>query len=130
MQTRDPTLTLTYLPHLDYNLQRLGPDLSHPRVQQDLREIDAVCGRLIDAAQASGRSVIVVSEYGITPVRDAVHINVITSYSIHYTKLYEVPATRSRRAPAHQGSGTRQRVARGLPPRPSLKDGRFFHLPA
>jgi len=75
METRNPTLTLTYLPHLDYNLQRLGPDLQHPRIQQDLREIDAVCGSLIDAAAASGRGVIVVSEYGITPVSDAVHIN-------------------------------------------------------
>ena len=75
MQTRDPTLTLCYLPHLDYNLQRLGPDLSHPRLQQDLREVDAVCGELIEAAQQSGRDIVVVSEYGITPVRDAVHIN-------------------------------------------------------
>jgi len=75
MQTRNPTLTLTYLPHLDYNLQRLGPDLAHPRVQQDLREIDAVCGTLIDTAASSGRDVIVVSEYGITPVRETVHIN-------------------------------------------------------
>jgi len=75
MQTRNPTLTLTYLPHLDYNLQRLGPDLGHPRVQQDLRELDAVCGTLIDHAAASGRDVIVVSEYGITPVADAVHVN-------------------------------------------------------
>jgi predicted AlkP superfamily pyrophosphatase or phosphodiesterase len=75
MRSRNPTLTLTYLPHLDYNLQRLGPDLGHPRVQQDLKEIDAVCGTLIDYAAASGRDVIVVSEYGITPVTDAVHVN-------------------------------------------------------
>lgn len=75
MRTRDPTLALAYLPHLDYNLQRLGPDVSHPRVRQDLREIDAVCGTLIDYAQASGREVIVVSEYGITPVTGAVHVN-------------------------------------------------------
>jgi predicted AlkP superfamily pyrophosphatase or phosphodiesterase len=75
MQTRNPTLALTYLPHLDYNLQRLGPDLAHARVQQDLKELDAVCGRLIDYAAANGRDVIVVSEYGITPVTDAVHIN-------------------------------------------------------
>ena len=75
MQTRNPTLTLAYLPHLDYNLQRLGPDLAHPRVQQDLRELDAACGTLIDHAASSGREVIVVSEYGITPVSDAVHIN-------------------------------------------------------
>jgi len=75
MQTRNPTLTLTYLPHLDYNLQRLGPDLAHPRVQADLRELDAECGKLIDFADATGRDVIVVSEYGITPVSDAIHIN-------------------------------------------------------
>lgn len=75
MATRDPTLTLCYIPHLDYDLQRFGPDLAHPAVQQSLRDTDAVCGGLIDAAQASGRDVIVVSEYGITPVRDAVHIN-------------------------------------------------------
>ncbi|MCD6043329.1 MAG: alkaline phosphatase family protein, partial [Burkholderiales bacterium] len=75
MQTRNPTLTLAYLPHLDYNLQRLGPDLAHPRVQQDLKALDAACGTLIDYAASSGREVIVVSEYGITPVSDAVHVN-------------------------------------------------------
>lgn len=75
MATRKPTLTLCYLPHLDYNLQRLGPDLSHPRLIQDLREIDGVCGELIEAAQGDGRRILVVSEYGITPVTDAVHVN-------------------------------------------------------
>jgi len=75
MATRDPTLTLTYLPHLDYNLQRLGPETEHPTIQKDLSEIDALCGQLIDAADKSGRHVIVVSEYGITPVVDAIHIN-------------------------------------------------------
>jgi predicted AlkP superfamily pyrophosphatase or phosphodiesterase len=34
-----------------------------------------VCGTLIDSAAARGRDAIVVSEYGITPVTDAVHIN-------------------------------------------------------
>jgi predicted AlkP superfamily pyrophosphatase or phosphodiesterase len=75
METRQPTLALTYLPHLDYNLQRLGPDLSHPRIQKDLREVDALCGQLIESAERDGRRVIVVSEYGITPTTDAVHIN-------------------------------------------------------
>ncbi|MGI9424826.1 MAG: alkaline phosphatase family protein [Hyphomicrobiaceae bacterium] len=75
MKTRNPTLALTYLPHLDYNLQRLGPDLNHPRLIQDLSEIDGVCGELIEAAEADGREIIIVSEYGITPTRDAVHIN-------------------------------------------------------
>ena len=75
MATRNPTLTLSYLPHLDYNLQRLGPDLEHPRIQKDLKEIDDLCGDLIEQAEREGRQVIVVSEYGITPVTDAVHIN-------------------------------------------------------
>lgn len=75
METRRPTLTLCYLPHLDYNLQRLGPDLSHPRLQQDLREVDANCGLLIEQAERTGAQVMVVSEYGILPVTDAVHIN-------------------------------------------------------
>jgi predicted AlkP superfamily pyrophosphatase or phosphodiesterase len=75
MEKHDPTLTLCYLPHLDYNLQRLGPDPTQPRLAQDLNEIDALCGELIEAAERGGRDVIIVSEYGITPVTDAVHIN-------------------------------------------------------
>ncbi len=74
-RTRRPTLTLCYLPHLDYNLQRLGPDLGQPRLQQDLEEIDALAGELIAEAEQDGTRIIVVSEYGITPVTDAIHIN-------------------------------------------------------
>lgn len=75
METRKPTLTLCYLPHLDYNLQRLGPVADHPRIAEDLREVDANCGELIEHAEKTGKDVIVVSEYGIMPVTDAVHIN-------------------------------------------------------
>jgi predicted AlkP superfamily pyrophosphatase or phosphodiesterase len=73
--TRKPTLTLCYLPHLDYNLQRLDPDPAQPRIAKDLEEVDALCGELIEAAERDGTRIIVVSEYGITPVTDAVHIN-------------------------------------------------------
>jgi len=73
MARRNPTLTLAYLPHLDYVLQRLGPD--DPRIAQDLREIDDVVGDLINAADATGRNVLIVSEYGIVPVKRPVHIN-------------------------------------------------------
>ncbi|HYU17681.1 MAG TPA: nucleotide pyrophosphatase/phosphodiesterase family protein [Chloroflexota bacterium] len=69
----DPTLTLIYLPHLDYCLQRLGP--GHPEVAADLRQIDAVCGDLIDHYQARDCQIIVLSEYGIGPVSRAVHLN-------------------------------------------------------
>lgn len=75
MATRSPTLTLVYLPHLDYGLQRLGPDVSHPRVRKDLSEVDALCGELIAAARQSGRRVVALSEYGITPVTGAVALN-------------------------------------------------------
>jgi len=44
-------------------------------LKQDLKEIDALCGQLIDYADRSGRDVIIVSEYGITDVDDAIHIN-------------------------------------------------------
>lgn len=74
-ETRKPTLTLVYLPHLDYDLQRLGPDRSNARLRQDLREVDALCGELIDAAQRADASVIALSEYGITAVSGAVAIN-------------------------------------------------------
>jgi predicted AlkP superfamily pyrophosphatase or phosphodiesterase len=72
-RTRAPTLTLVYLPHLDYDLQRFGPD--DPRIAKSLREVDAVAGDLIADAQRDGARVIVLSEYGITPVSRPIHIN-------------------------------------------------------
>lgn len=75
MATRRPTLALVYLPHLDYVLQRIGPDLRHHEVQRELRQVDALCGELIEQARATGRRVLVVSEYGITAVSGAVHLN-------------------------------------------------------
>lgn len=68
-----PTLLLAYLPHLDYNFQRLGP--TDPRVRDDVRAIDRVCGTLIDHCRATGRRILAVSEYGLTPVSGAIHIN-------------------------------------------------------
>jgi predicted AlkP superfamily pyrophosphatase or phosphodiesterase len=74
-RSRRPTLTLCYLPHLDYVLQRYGPLTENLDVARDLAAIDAVAGGLIDEAERDGDRVLVVSEYGIVPVRDAVHIN-------------------------------------------------------
>ncbi|MGH1342034.1 MAG: alkaline phosphatase family protein [Nannocystales bacterium] len=72
-RSRQPTLNLVYLPHLDYNLQRLGPN--DPKIAEDVRAIDAVCGTLIDEAERDDVRVVVLSEYGITSVSGAVHIN-------------------------------------------------------
>ncbi|MBH8565248.1 alkaline phosphatase family protein [Nostoc sp. CENA67] len=68
-----PTLSLVYLPHLDYCLQKFGHD--EKEIQADLQEIDAVCGELIQYYQARNAQVIILSEYGITPVSKAVDLN-------------------------------------------------------
>lgn len=73
MRTRNPTLTLVYLPHLDYGLQRLGPD--DPAIAKDLSEIDATVAVLLEEAANTRRDVIILSEYGIVPVSKPVHIN-------------------------------------------------------
>jgi predicted AlkP superfamily pyrophosphatase or phosphodiesterase len=69
----DPTLSLVYLPHLDYGLQKKGPA---PRdVGVELGELDAVAGDLIDFYESRGARVVVLSEYGIVPVSRPVHLN-------------------------------------------------------
>ncbi len=69
----DPDLALVYLPHLDYDLQRFGP--ADARIPAQVAAVDAEAGKLIDVARAQGRSVVVVSEYGIDAVTGAVAIN-------------------------------------------------------
>jgi predicted AlkP superfamily pyrophosphatase or phosphodiesterase len=73
LETRRPTVTLCYLPHLDYDLQRFGPD--SPEAVRACGEIDRVAGELAEWAANAGHTVVVLSEYGITPVRDGVHVN-------------------------------------------------------
>jgi len=68
-----PDLLLVYLPHLDYNLQRLGPD--DKRIRKDVQAVDAVAGALIEHVRAAGADVLVVSEYGIERAVGHVHIN-------------------------------------------------------
>ena len=69
----NPTLSLVYLPHLDYCLQRRGPQASENA--KDLAELDAVCGKLIDHFRGAGARIIILSEYGISPVSRPVHLN-------------------------------------------------------
>ena len=72
-QRHQPTLSLVYLPHLDYNLQRLGPQ--HAEIAADLKLIDEVASDLIAHLQQRDIEVVVVSEYGITSVDQPVHLN-------------------------------------------------------
>ncbi|MEU7916854.1 nucleotide pyrophosphatase/phosphodiesterase family protein [Microbispora bryophytorum] len=73
MTTHNPDLTLAYIPHLDYDLQRFGP--SDPRAAAAAAELDTVLTPLLDAAAAQGRTVVCVSEYGITDVSRPVDVN-------------------------------------------------------
>lgn len=69
----DPTLSLVYLPHLDYALQKHGPGT--PEAKRAAGEVDAVVGGLVDHFDAQAARVLVVSEYGIEPVVGSVHPN-------------------------------------------------------
>ena len=69
----DPTLTLIYLPHLDYCLQKFGPDIS--LIKSELVAIDKVIEQLITFYQRKNAKIILLSEYGIAPVNKPVHLN-------------------------------------------------------
>lgn len=69
----NPTLTMIYLPHLDYCLQKFGPDL--PKIADHLKEIDAVVEGLVHFYEKKNAQVILLSEYGIAPVNNPVHLN-------------------------------------------------------
>jgi predicted AlkP superfamily pyrophosphatase or phosphodiesterase len=66
-------LILTYLPHLDYDHQRFGPQST--RGEQALRDMDREAGRLIEGAVEQGREIAVVSDYAFEPVSQPVLLN-------------------------------------------------------
>lgn len=68
-----PHLTLVYLPHLDYDPQRFGPEACDmPKL---VGELDDACEPILDIAQKAGAKVWVVSEYGHITVNRAIEIN-------------------------------------------------------
>jgi predicted AlkP superfamily pyrophosphatase or phosphodiesterase len=72
-ERQHPDLTLIYLPHLDYNLQKLGPN--HPAIADDLVQLDTLVSDLITYLQERGIAIAIVSEYGITEVDRPIHLN-------------------------------------------------------
>jgi predicted AlkP superfamily pyrophosphatase or phosphodiesterase len=73
LREQGPDLTLVYLPHLDYDPQRHGPEgCDMPRL---VGELDAACAPLLDAAQSIGARVWVVSEYGHVQVNRPIFPN-------------------------------------------------------
>jgi predicted AlkP superfamily pyrophosphatase or phosphodiesterase len=69
----DPTLTLIYLPHLDYCLQKFGTDFS--KISKELNEIDALVEELVTYYEQKNAKIILLSEYGINNVNRTIHIN-------------------------------------------------------
>jgi predicted AlkP superfamily pyrophosphatase or phosphodiesterase len=79
-----PTLSLVYLPHLDYDPQRFGPKGTD--MPKCVKELDDACAPLLDAAIAIGAKVWVVSEYGHCDVTRPVYPN----RALRNAKLLEV----------------------------------------
>jgi predicted AlkP superfamily pyrophosphatase or phosphodiesterase len=73
VRTRTPTLTLVYLPHLDYDPQRFGPKGTD--LAKCLKELDDAAAPLLDAAEQVGARVWLVSEYGHCDVTRPVEPN-------------------------------------------------------
>lgn len=69
----DHDMTFSYIPHLDYDLQRYGS--SSPEAVRAAREVDEALAPLLDDAEAMGATVVVLSEYGITDVDQPVDVN-------------------------------------------------------
>ncbi|MBT3199410.1 MAG: alkaline phosphatase family protein [Phycisphaerales bacterium] len=61
-----PDLCLTYLPTLDYDLQRYGPD--DPRSARAMNILEAQLKKLLDGARKCGYELLVFGDYAITPV--------------------------------------------------------------
>ncbi|KPL91640.1 alkaline phosphatase family protein [Herpetosiphon geysericola] len=72
-QRYNPTLSLIYLPHLDYCFQQYGANIE--RCAAQLAEIDQVVGDLLDFYAQRNARIIILSEYGITSVNRPVAIN-------------------------------------------------------
>lgn len=62
-----------YVPHLDYDLQRFGPGSEEARAA--VVELAGALEGLLEAAEAAGRKVVVLSEYAISEVSRAIAPN-------------------------------------------------------
>jgi predicted AlkP superfamily pyrophosphatase or phosphodiesterase len=73
LRTHAPDLTMAYVPHLDYDPQRFGPN--DPRSHAAAAELDEALAPLLDDCANQGVTVLVVAEYGIADADRPVHIN-------------------------------------------------------
>jgi hypothetical protein len=72
-ELQKPDLALCYLPHLDYDLQRKGPLGEH--LAGNLLGLDECVGVIFKKLARYEPRFLIVSEYGLVPVDDAVFLN-------------------------------------------------------
>ncbi len=89
-----PDLVFAYLPGLDYDLQRFGPE--HPKSVRALTVVCAEIERLFAAARANGYEALAFGDYAITPVT---HGPVFPNRALRDAGLFAVRAVRGRAYP-------------------------------
>lgn len=102
-----PDLAWVYLPHLDYDLQRFGPN--GPHLAGNLQDLDTCAATIIDHAAARGADLVFVSEYGLQPVSQALFPNrllrgadLLTAVDNTAGELIDVGASRALAVCDHQ----------------------------
>jgi predicted AlkP superfamily pyrophosphatase or phosphodiesterase len=71
--TYSPQLQMTYVPHLDYDLQRFGP--RSEQAKKAVMDVANALDPLIDAVLTQGGKLVVLSEYSIANVTRSIPIN-------------------------------------------------------
>jgi len=77
LENERPNLMFTYIPHLDYSVQRFGKNSNE--VREDLRRADDLVGQVIQKTKDLGikddTQFVIVSEYGFNDVQSHVPLN-------------------------------------------------------
>ena len=68
-----PTLSLIYLPHLDYRQQTHGPN--HESIAEEVKNLDELMTSLIDHFRSAGAEILVLSGYHMNQVDSPIHLN-------------------------------------------------------
>ncbi|MCB9882364.1 MAG: alkaline phosphatase family protein [Planctomycetes bacterium] len=127
LETERPEIELVYLPHLDYPLQKLGPD--HPSIPAEVAAVDREAAPLVEKARELGYAISVVSEYGIAPVTHGVHLNRVLRergflrvQETSHGELLDAGASRAFAVADHQVAHVYVRDPRDVPAIQSLLD--------
>ena len=72
-ERESPELSLVYLPHLDYDLQRHGPFST--QAEQAVQELDELVGDLLSFYDSRNVQVVILSEYGLTEAKKVIYPN-------------------------------------------------------